>query len=237
MRRPSGERIRLLLRRDGVLGGARTAARRAAGLVALSEDHVWYLLEPAGARPRPQLASGLVLDRPGEPDMRLLAQLTSTVVSREAHARRLAGNDLWLVLEDGQALFGCWIFRGSTPTIAAPGGELALPADTVCLEDSLAAPAARGRGVAPAAYAAIADVVGGEGSRWMITKIAAHNASARRAAEKAGFEAVAAMRLRRVGRRSRASLQPLDDVRAGLFVERIGAGLRDGGGEALGPPR
>jgi RimJ/RimL family protein N-acetyltransferase len=222
------EKIRLVLRRDGVGGSLRTIFRRAVGLAAFSEDHVWYLLDATAPHPDWPLAPGLAIGRPRDPDMRLLAQLTSTLPAKDVRARLDSNNDLWLVTEEGNALFGCWIFRGMTPTIAAPNGELALPADTVCLEDSLAAPAARGRGVAPAAYAAIADAVSGEGGRWVITKIATDNASARRAAEKAGFEAVAVMRLKRVGRRAHTSLTALESPRGEWFVGHID-GLHNGG--------
>ncbi len=222
---PAGEKLRLLLQRDGLRGALRTAAARAAGLVALSEHHVWYLLATDGERPRSSLAPGLVLERPRDPDMRLLTELMFTLTADDVRARLDAGNDLWLALEDGRALFGCWIFRAPVPTIAAPGGELALPADTVCLEDSLAAPAARGRGVAPATWTAIADSLAAEGRRWMVTKVAVDNAPARRAVEKAGFEAVVVMHFSRALGRPRTSLEELDSPHAGWFVEHIGPGL------------
>jgi len=224
----AAQKIRLVLARDGVRGLARTALARGAAAVSLREDHVWFVLVLGNERPRPPLADGLVLDRPREPDPRLLEQLTFTLTPGEVRARIDAGNDLWLVCEDGQALFGCWVFRGHVPTVAAPGGELALPADTVCLEDSLAAPAARGRGVAPGTYPLVADTVGAEGARWMITKVEVDNASARRAVEKAGFQEVALMHFTRRAGRSRTTLEPLAHPLSAVFVERTRAALRDG---------
>jgi len=215
-----------VLRRDGALGSLRTALRRAGALVALSEEHVWYLLDACAAHPPLRLAPGVALDRPRDPDMRALGQVTSTLSARQVRARLRANNDLWLASEGGRAVFSCWVFRELTPTIAAPGGQLALPPDTVCLEDVLAAPAARGRGIAPAAYVAIAGAVAAEGRRWLVTKVAVENASARRAVEKAGFEAVARMRFTRVLARSRTSLAPLDGPRGEWLVERVDAGLR-----------
>ena len=42
--------------------------------------------------------------------------------------------------------------------LAAPGGRLRLPADTVVLEDSVTSAAARGRGIAPRAWNALASL-------------------------------------------------------------------------------
>src|ERR1019366_4030075 len=106
-------------------------------------------------RPRRPLANGLVLRRGAYKDLALLGEL-ATVDAEEGSARLTAGNDWWLVLDAGQPLFSCWIFHGLTPVAAAPGGKLALPDGTVCVEDSIAAAAARGRGIAPAALTAIA---------------------------------------------------------------------------------
>lgn len=219
------DRMRLMLRSDGIRGTLRGVAKRAWSCVAFSEDHLWFVLDPAAERPRPRLAPELTLMRPGSTDLQLLEQLR-TVVPREASARIDAGNDLWLVLEGDRLLFSAWIFRGQTPVIAASGGQMILPADTVCLEDSEAVPAARGRGIALAAWAAIADAVAAEGRRWIITKVTVENVSSRRAVEKAGFDAVALMHFRRRGPRLRTWLEPLDDPRAGDFVERLGPALR-----------
>jgi GNAT superfamily N-acetyltransferase len=222
------DKVRLMLRTDGVgvRGTLGRVAKRAVSYVALSEEHVWFVLDAGAERPEPRLAPELTLTRPGSSDLLLLEQLT-TVVPRKARARIDAGNDLWLVLEGDRLLLNMWIFRGQTPAIAAPGGQLPLPSDTVCLEDVEAIPAARGKGIAPAAYAAIADAVAAEGKRWIVCKIIADNASAQRAVKKAGFEAVALMHFRRIGPRSRTWLEPLDSPLASLFAERVGPGLVD----------
>ncbi len=141
----------------------------------------------------------------------------------EARERLRDANDLWLVLEHDRALFSCWIFRDGTPVIAAPGGQLPLPAGTVCLEDSVAAAAARGRGIAPAAWSAIADTLAEEGQEHMITKVAVDNAPSRRAVEKAGFDAVALMHFRRIGPRSRTRVELLDANRGSFITESLAA--------------
>jgi L-amino acid N-acyltransferase YncA len=227
------KRTRQAIRRHGVRGALRRVGERAGSHVKLSESHLWYELDPAGTRPKPRLASELTLRRALEPDLQLLDQLL-TIPAVEARARVDAGNDLWLVLAGDRPLFSCWIFRGQTPTIAVPGGQLALPADTVCLEDSVTVAAARGRGVAPAAWAAIADALAAEGKRQVITKVSVDNGPSRRAVEKAGFEAVALMHFRRMGPRSRTWVEVLDDARGSFFAERLGAAPPGGRGDALG---
>jgi RimJ/RimL family protein N-acetyltransferase len=220
------DRARLMLRRDGVRGSLRRAAKRAVGYVALREHHVWLMVDLQADRPKPRLAPELTLMRPGSSDLPLLGQLT-TVMPREAATRIAAGNDLWVVLDEGRVLFSLWVFRERTPAIAAPGGLLTLPRDIVCIEDIEVVAAARGRGLAPAAYAAIFDAVSAEGADWVLIKVAADNAPSLRAAEKAGFQAVARMHFGRVGPRSRTSLEPFDGPLASLFAERVGPGLID----------
>jgi GNAT superfamily N-acetyltransferase len=215
-------RTQRALRRYGVRGALRRAWERAWRHLLLSESHVWYELDPAGARPKPPLAQGLTLRRAREPDLPLLDQL-DTISPVEARVRIDEGNDLWLVLEGGRPLFSCWIFRGRTPAIAAPGNQLPLRMDTVCLEDCVTAAAARGRGIAPAAWAAIANVLADEGQHHVITKVGVDNAPSRRAVEKAGFEPVALMQFRRRGPISRTSVKVLDAKRGGFFAGRLGA--------------
>ncbi len=221
------EKVRLALRSDGLGGTVRRVARRGGAYLALSESHIWFALDLSAERPRPPLAPELTLVRAEKQDLRLLEQLR-TLLPGEARARIDAGNELWLVLDGDHLLFSSWLFRGQTPVMAAPGGQLPLPSDIVCMEDSEAAPAARGRGIGAAALAAVADGPAAEGKHWVITKITPDNKSSQRLAEKVGFEAVALMRFRRRGPRSRTWLEPLDAPGASSFVERVGPGLIDG---------
>ena len=50
-------------------------------------------------------------------------------------------------------------FRGQVPAIAAPEGWLPLPRDTVCLEDSMTAPAVRRQEIASAAVSGVFDAL------------------------------------------------------------------------------
>ena len=139
-----------------------------------------------------------------------------------ADAQRLRGlgGRLYLALDGGQPLFACWIHTSRTPTIAARGGWLSLPSGVVCLEGSVTAPAARGRGVAPAAWSELAGRLAGEGVASMVTKVGVENAPSRKAVEKAGFREVAVMRLRRLGPRARVTITgdspPAAQLRRGL---------------------
>ncbi|MGI8728541.1 MAG: GNAT family N-acetyltransferase [Solirubrobacteraceae bacterium] len=139
---------------------------------------------------------------------------------RAAERARDGGRPL-LVLDRGQPLFACWIFTHRAPMIAARGRWLALPEQVACLEDSVAASAARGRGIGPLTWTALAQRLAGEGKSAMITKVATGNAPSRRAVVKAGFREVAVMRLRRCG------ILYLVDVEV-LDPDSLGGALRKG---------
>ena len=148
----------------------------------------------------------------------------------EIRARRAAGNDLWLAEDDGGPLFRCWIYRRRAPVLAAPGGWLELPADTVVLEDSATTPRARGRGIAPGAWTAIADSLRDEGLVHMITKVGVENEASRKAVAKAGFRDVGVMRMVKTGPRKRTTVDRSDP---GVGAE-LAARLVELGGQA--PP-
>jgi len=102
-----------------------------------------------------------------------------------------AGGERWLVLDRGEAAFRCWIFPTRTPTIAAARGWLDLPSHVVCLEDSATGANHRGRGIAPAAWSAIAAQLADRPQvRTMITKVEEENVASRKAVEKSGFREV-----------------------------------------------
>ncbi len=192
------QRVRRALARYGLAGALRAAWHRLLGLVYLWEHHVWYAMDLAGDRPRRDLGPGLATRRGSDSDVALLAQLP-TVGEAEARERLAEGNALWLVVEEGTPLFACWIFFAQTPVIAAHGGQMRLAQGTVCLEDSVTAEAARGRGVAPGAWSAIADGLAGEGFQQLITKVDVQNIPSRKAVEKVGFRPAGVMHFLRLG--------------------------------------
>ena len=209
--------MRRAVARYGFRGALVAAWGRLWGRVFLFEHHVWFALDVAAPRPRLELEAGLTLRRGGESDLDLLAQLPT--ISTDDARRRLAGrNALWLVLDGEQPLFACWIFRDETPVIAAPGGEMTLGDDTLCLEDSVTAAAARGRGVAPGAWTSIADGLAREGVRELITKVEVQNIASRRAVEKVGFRPVALMHFLRIGPWERTRVDALELHRGAVIV-------------------
>ncbi|MBA3262227.1 MAG: GNAT family N-acetyltransferase [Thermoleophilaceae bacterium] len=131
----------------------------------------------------------------------------------EARQCLAGGNDVWLAFEGDQPLFACFTFLHAAPVMAASGGTLSLPPGAACLEDSVTSPAARGRGIAPAAWTLIGDELERRGFRAIVTKIETSNTASRRAVEKVGFRSVAVMQHKRVGPRRRTS------------VEAVGSGL------------
>ena len=141
----------------------------------------------------------------------------------EVRDRRAAGNDLWLAEDEGGPLFRCWIYRRRAPVLAAPGGWLEIPAETVVLEDSATTPRARGRGIAPGAWTAIADSLRDEGLTHMITKVGVENEASRRAVVKAGFREIGVMRLVKAGPRKRTTVaQPAPGLGADLAARLTG---------------
>lgn len=202
-------RVQGAISRHGPRGALRAARSRLRQRIWLSERHVWYALDLTGERPRRTLDPALTLRWGTADDLALLERLP-TISPAQARERLAAGNTLWLVLDGTAPLFACWIFRGRTPVIAAPGGEMELAPGTACLEDSVTAAAARGRGVAPGAWTAIADGLAADGVRQLITKVEVGNIPSRRAVEKAGFRAVSVMRFVRLGPRGRTTVDAVD---------------------------
>ena len=195
--------------------GLGAALRRAWELVKRpfyrKEEHVWYQLDVNGARPRREFVEGVELVRASADEAHRVEELGQ--VESEARERLAAGNDLWLAIDDqDRALFACWTFRSETPVVAAPGGQLPLPAGTACLEDSVTSPLARGKGIAPASWTAIADRLSEEGFEAMITKVTTDNAASRKAVQKSGFREIAVMRLTRIGPRQQVALASMGGV-------------------------
>lgn len=210
-----------MVARHGLREAGRKAVRAARKGIRLREEHVWYELQLAAEAAAPALPAGATLVEASGADVDLLDELPS--VSPEAARKlRVRGSRLFLVLEERRPLFACWIHTGATPALAAPGGWLPLPDGTVCLEDSVTAPAARGRGIAPAAWSELAHRLAAEGAAAMITKVEVVNAASRKAVEKAGFREFARMRLSRVVGRSTVELEGGSPLAADLRA-RLGA--------------
>jgi RimJ/RimL family protein N-acetyltransferase len=91
----------------------------------------------------------------------------------------------------------------------------------VCVEDVVARPAFRGRGIAPATYSELADRLEGNGFDRLICKVPVENFSSRRAFEKAGFRKVAFMHHRRRGPRVSVTVEPIADGVGPYLAERL----------------
>lgn len=194
------------VRRQGLKSTASSVLELARIKFYLDETHVIYELTLDGERPKKNLPPEFELVKGGENDLPLLNQLSDI---SEHQARQLLGpgNDLWLVLEGRQTAFACWIYRDAMLISAAQNGRLELTPEIVCLEDSVASPLYRGRGIAPAAWSQIADRLEQSGARYMVTKIEEDNVASRRAVEKSGFRHFATVRFRRVGPVKRTVVQ------------------------------
>jgi hypothetical protein len=205
----SAERVGGALRRHGFRGTARRMGARGRHAVYLVETHVWYALE-LGTELAREMPPGceLLRDRRGDTDTAGLLGRPSP----EAENRMAAGGERWLVLDRGEAAFRCWIFPTRTPTIAAARGWLDLPPHVVCLEDSATGANHRGRGIAPAAWSAIAAQLADRPQvRTMITKVEEENVASRKAVEKSGIREVGVMTLKRTGLRTRVQVDPFPE--------------------------
>jgi GNAT superfamily N-acetyltransferase len=188
------------VRRHGLVDSARIGWRALKHAAAAQADEGWHMLRLDDPdRVRRELPDGLRLRRGSREDLDYLGPALAEDVSIGMIERRFAHGAarLWIAESDEGPAFSCWIFTGYTPSAVAPGERLDLPPATVGLEDSFTAPDFRGRGVAPAAWTAIADVVAGEGARAIATPVAESNEASRRGVAKAGFEQVAVAHMRR----------------------------------------
>lgn len=210
-------RISGAVERHGLSGTARIIAERT---LYLRETHFWYELDLSRERrPRP-LAEGLSFVDAGRQPDGLIDQIPD--LTHEAARERLdRGATLWLVLEGDRVAFACWTFVGQAPALAAPDGWLDLPDGVHCLEDSVTTPEFRGRGIAPAAWAALADRLRDQGVTSIVTKVAVENVASCRAVAKSGFEHVATMELQRVGRWGRVAVSQSGSGAGPRLAERL----------------
>ena len=212
------------LRRNGPAGIAGKVAVRARRQLILRESHIWYVLDQNTNRPRRELPEGFELRRGDAPlDVDALDAFDGQPGAREIERRLDEGAELHLVVESatGERAFACWIFLDKTPVAAARGGELGLPGDTACLEDSATSPEFRGRGLAPAAWTAIADDLEQRGFARMITKVEESNTPSRKAVIKAGFSDGAVMRLRHTALATHVAVTPVQATGIQFLIDSL----------------
>lgn len=196
---------------------ARALLARAVRLVRIDDEYVWYALDPTGELPSLPLPEGTRLRRTEphelawlEPALGVPLEVASGYVER--------GELPWVVEEDGEALFSCWVFVEQMPTF----GWTPLPPGVACLEHSHVAPRARGRRLGPAGALAAMRRVGEAGqASTIITKIGIWNEVSLRAFLKSGFHEVARMRTTRTLGRWRVRVAPVAEGLPPAVVERL----------------
>ncbi|NWF71419.1 MAG: GNAT family N-acetyltransferase [Nitrospirae bacterium] len=209
------DRLKQAILQHGLIGclilAASSARRYLCTVLYQHECHVWYAAATSAIRAERPLSTGLELQRAGPEHLDMLSR--SNLCGRSVSARYLAaGADLWIVREAERAAFCCWIFRGRMPIVAARGGWKELPLNTVCLEASVTGADYRGRGIAPAAWSLIAQILEKEGLQTIITKVEVDNMPSRRAVLKTGFREVAVMDYLQVGGVPRIRVMPWGEV-------------------------
>jgi GNAT superfamily N-acetyltransferase len=212
-----------VIKRNGPGGIARKAAARARRRVRLRESHIWYVLDLGHTRPRREMPDGFELRRGDHGDVAALDAMDGQPGAREIERRLDEGAELYVMVDSQteERAFACWIFVGVTPVDAARGGELGLPGDVACLEDSATNPEYRGRGLAPAAWTAIADGLEERGFARMITKVEEANTPSRKAVIKAGFSDGAVMRLRRTAIATHVAVAPVHVAGIQFLVDAL----------------
>lgn len=217
------------LRHHGLAGSlvcaARIASRRLLRLPYLREQHFWWLLDLIAERPHPLLPEGLQCRRIETP-LTHDVELITNVGFVESQLRLAAGAELWTVSDGGRVVSSCWFFRRQAPALASKGGWLELPADVVCMEDSFTIPPYRGRGIAPAGWSRMADVLAASGVRAILGKVEITNTPSRRSLVKAGFRPIAYMELKRLCMLPRVVFEPFSDDWPTAWLVRQLATLR-----------
>lgn len=199
----------------------RQISRRLRGLAIADEHHVWYVLDLDRVERLP-LADGYELRLAGDADIDLVAASRPRAEggatggegawwAEMARGRHSEGVQMWLVTQGADPAFSCWIYPHEQPDVA--GGDLELPPGVALLEDSYTHATHRGRGIAGAAWTAIAQELARDGYKVLITKVEVDNVPSRRAVEKGGFRTASVMHFRRRGPRERVLFEPgADDL-------------------------
>lgn len=222
--------LREVLARRGLRGTLQRARQRLLPGTSWHDDLVYYELDLTDPRrPRRELPPDLTFRRGTEADAGLLAQLPSddnvtAMVPGVVHERLRRGALLWVVTDGERLAFSCWNFLGAGPLVGPRAGEHPLPDGVVMLEDSIASPHVRGRGVAPSAWTAVADHHAAAGRRTIVTKVALDNVAVRRALEKVGFAAVAHVRRSGPVWRLRVEVRSADGGRPDHWLTSLGRG-------------
>jgi RimJ/RimL family protein N-acetyltransferase len=215
------ERAVIAVRRHGARGAVARALRRLVRRLRVHERHFWYELDLHSSRPRRELPEGFALNPAEESDLVQIAALPEATTIPVMRRWRAQGHELWTVGSGGRVAFVCWIFRGRAPVAAAKGHWIDLPGTIACVEDSITAPAFRGRGIAPGAWCALADRLESEGVQALVTKVEDWNQPSLAAVAKAGFHATAEMTLDREWGRSRVAVSPAGGGTGPLLAELI----------------
>ncbi len=114
---------------------------------------------------------------------------------------------MWVVMQGEEPAFSCWIYPREQPMEAAASGMLEFPPGVACLEDSYTHAEHRGHGLAGAAWTAIAQDLGSDGYKVLVTKVEVDNVPSRRAVEKSGFRTASVMHRSRRGPRVRVDFE------------------------------
>lgn len=187
------------LRSIGVRGVVKAVLSRLPVTIYLHERHHWLEFDLRREQPEIPMPEGFALTSGKSDDLGALDEMGSQF-SQAANLLE-SGQELFVVRHGDRPAFTAWIYHGTMPTNAIPGGWLTLPPTYLNLEDSIANPDFRGRGLAPASWSAImADVRRRHpGAERVFTIILEDNVVTRGGTSKAGFRGFAVVDIVKFG--------------------------------------
>jgi RimJ/RimL family protein N-acetyltransferase len=172
------------VRRDLKIFGLRGTLHRAGAAGVPYWWHVLDLSAPIAERP---FVDGVELLRATTDDLDIYEPVADPQDLALAPGWMGEGNELWLAAAGRTPAFACWVFRRRMPMGQAAGGWLNMPEGTAFLEHSVTAADFRGKGIAPAAWAAIAERLRDDQVRTLVTKVTEDNVVTQKSLAKVGF--------------------------------------------------
>jgi L-amino acid N-acyltransferase YncA len=162
-----------------------------------NSTHIWYLLDLEAERPRPELPPGYEVEelRADSAELALLEVLGPNARA-DARARFETKGRLFVACTNGELAFTCWVFA-AIPTLAARSGWYRVREDARGLEYSITVEAHRGRGLAPAVWSQLSDLLEVEGVTGLLTKVGLTTEATRNAVANSGFVEIAHVTVRR----------------------------------------
>jgi hypothetical protein len=216
-RRHSVSNVAFRARRIRELQGRAALVRAVLARVAYgSSTHIWF------AAPARDLAASPwgrieVVEVVGPPSLAVAASVWP-LTEAEAEERLNAGDRLWVAADTDGIVFSVWTCTNRARLGLSKVRTIALPEDTIVLENLCTAASARGRSIAARGIAGVCRAAAEVQD--VVAAVTVQNCASQRAIAKAGLVEIARTSTRRIGPRRRTSV-----VGASAFADRLRAGV------------